>query len=49
MKVHEIDSARLFKALEIARDRKVQKLKKRAIRKQKWVNIKRMITKVFIF
>ena len=41
MRMYEIDSHRLFKALEIARQRRIDKLKKKAIRKQKWINFKR--------
>lgn len=47
MKTYEINSAKLFKALEIAEKRKIDKLIKRAKRKQQILNIKRKINEFF--
>jgi len=43
MKVREIDSALLFKALAGAEKRKIDKLVTKAKRKQRWINFKRRL------
>ena len=43
MRAKYIDSARLFKVLAIADQRKLDKLIKKAKRKQKWYNFKRSL------
>lgn len=43
MRSYNINSALLFKALEIAQQKKINKLKKKAIRKQRWINLKRRL------